>query len=558
MHYYHTSKLKKHELADSRREAALESFRPIFYKFMAISSIPCAVYLWRLAVCKISYENNVMSWFFTLKKFGSILSDSQLVLALVVWLVVENVAGAQQFPYQAYVTGEQAYVRSGPGQRYYPTSEAPEGFAVEVYRHDRLGWCAIRPPAGSFSWIPSHQVRVLETGVVEIVEDRVVARIGTSLSPNRSAVQVLLPKGERLELLAPAENDDPRWVRIAAPAGEFRWIAAKNLSRQPPLEAAPLPKTSESAWSRQSELTRSANSDQPNAFDHLNPITQETSREIPSKVLVVPSDPNAMNVVAGSPAELQLMQFQSQEASVPPPALLDKGNASAPATPPLAKSSQPRVRFRGLTTALPITVSSVEELELQLSQSVIQPPQQWEMAPLESAANRLLEGTKAPAERAQLREVLARIKRFKQVQQGYNNQGATDFAGRDPFETPDTTDDAKDEKGLTGLSSSIRKRVEQDLTGNSSPTSPSPEKPRYDATGFLKPVVSKREHAPQYALVDELGKVLSFVTPTPDLNLKPYVGRRIGVHGTRGFMPEYRRAHVTAGRVTPIEGTVRR
>jgi len=59
-------------------------------------------------------------------------------------------------------------------------------------------------------------------------------------------------------------------------------------------------------------------------------------------------------------------------------------------------------------------------------------------------------------------------------------------------------------------------------------------------------------------LVDERGKVVSFITPTPDLNLKPYVGRRVGVHGKRGFMTEYRRAHVTAGRVTPLEGPIRR
>ena len=54
------------------------------------------------------------------------------------------------------------------------------------------------------------------------------------------------------------------------------------------------------------------------------------------------------------------------------------------------------------------------------------------------------------------------------------------------------------------------------------------------------------------------GDVVSFVTPTPDLNLKPYVGRRIGVNGTRGFMTEFRRAHVTAGRVTPIDAPLRR
>jgi hypothetical protein len=75
----------------------------------------------------------------------------------------------------------------------------------------------------------------------------------------------------------------------------------------------------------------------------------------------------------------------------------------------------------------------------------------------------------------------------------------------------------------------------------------------YDAVGTLKPVVSRREHAPRYALVDDHGDVVTFVTASADMNLQPYVGKRIGVRGSRGFMPEYRRAHVTASRVTPLE-----
>jgi len=99
------------------------------------------------------------------------------------------------------------------------------------------------------------------------------------------------------------------------------------------------------------------------------------------------------------------------------------------------------------------------------------------------------------------------------------------------------------------LSAKVRELAKTDLTA---------DRPLYDAVGLLKPVASKRANAPQYALVDDKGEVVSFVTPTPDLNLKPYLGRRIGVHGKRGFMSEYRRAHVTAERVSPIAERVRR
>lgn len=75
----------------------------------------------------------------------------------------------------------------------------------------------------------------------------------------------------------------------------------------------------------------------------------------------------------------------------------------------------------------------------------------------------------------------------------------------------------------------------------------------YDAVGVLRPVVSKRPGAPQFALVDERGQVVSFVTAPPNVDLQRYVGQRVAVTGTRGFIPEFRRAHLTAGRVIPMD-----
>ncbi len=279
------------------------------------------------------------------------------------------------------------------------------------------------------------------------------------------------------------------------------------------------------------------------------------------------NDPNAMDVVTGSPAELQLAQFQgnsqaqgSPQAGLAPPALL--GGSPQPSADP--RAAQPRVRFEGLTPPASVTVGSVEELELRLSQTVVEVPKEWKLDSLEAAANNLLAATKSLPERAQLREVLERIARFQKVQKRYNHPTAPAPAVRDPFEMADTNaeTDAGDSSGnatagLTGLSSRVRERVRQDFDGNSS-TAAGGDRPLYDATGLLKPVVSKRPEAPRYALVDERGNVVSFVTPTPALNLKPYIGSRIGVHGRRGFIPEYRRAHVTAGRVTPLERTARR
>ena len=116
---------------------------------------------------------------------------------------------------------------------------------------------------------------------------------------------------------------------------------------------------------------------------------------------------------------------------------------------------------------------------------------------------------------------------------------------------------------MTGQSAEVLARIRSDLGGDPSITpTPGAAPPttelaasdaKYDAVGTLKPVVSKRAQAPRFALVDDHGDVVTFVTASPDVNLQSYVGKRIGVLGNRGFMPEYRRAHVTASRVTPLE-----
>jgi len=54
-------------------------------------------------------------------------------------MLISSARGDQTFPYKAYVTSGEVYVRSGPGKNYYPTSKLKIGDAVEVYRHDPGG-----------------------------------------------------------------------------------------------------------------------------------------------------------------------------------------------------------------------------------------------------------------------------------------------------------------------------------------------------------------------------------------------------------------------------------
>lgn len=143
------------------------------------------------------------------------------------------------FPYKARIVSDNVYVRSGPGSNYYPTDKLRDGEEVEIYRHDPGGWYAIRPPRGSFSWISSRFLKLGRDGLAEIVGDRVSARVGSRFSDIRDVVQVRLQEGELVELM-PSSSIDParpesvnaeKWVKIAPPSGEFRWVSAEYVDR---------------------------------------------------------------------------------------------------------------------------------------------------------------------------------------------------------------------------------------------------------------------------------------------------------------------------------------
>jgi hypothetical protein len=76
---------------------------------------------------------------------------------------------------------------------------------------------------------------------------------------------------------------------------------------------------------------------------------------------------------------------------------------------------------------------------------------------------------------------------------------------------------------------------------------------RADGVGRLTEVRAPKIGAPRYALVDDNGKVQSYVTPAPGISLRPYLGRQVTVTGTRGYMPEQKAQHLTARRVAVVE-----
>ena len=136
-------------------------------------------------------------------------------------------------PFLAAVIGPNTCLRSGPGDSYYATNRVSVGEMLEVYYVIDDQWCAVRPPAGSFTWVDARNVRIGKNQVGEVLINGVKARVGSELGNMCGAVQVVLDRGEKVFVFerveTPNDIDTPVWYKIAPPAGEFRFIRLAEL-----------------------------------------------------------------------------------------------------------------------------------------------------------------------------------------------------------------------------------------------------------------------------------------------------------------------------------------
>ena len=139
-----------------------------------------------------------------------------------------------------YVSAEDAQLRSGPGEDFYPTGDIPLNASLEVYHRTEDEWLGVRPPEGSFSWVQAADAYLLPGGrIIEVTNPSAVSWIGTSLgSAKQYRWQVKLTSGEQLGVIGEqstrnAEGKEVLWYKIAPPAGEFRWIHTQSVSSQP-------------------------------------------------------------------------------------------------------------------------------------------------------------------------------------------------------------------------------------------------------------------------------------------------------------------------------------
>lgn len=125
------------------------------------------------------------------------------------------------FPWEGEITASNVYVRSGAGSNWYPTTKLNNGDRVVVLG-EKFGWYQVAPVPGSFSYVDAAMVdRAAGAKKGTIKQDKVYIRAGSALESRKNATQVVLNKGDSVEIQGEADG----FLKIAPPPGATLFVS---------------------------------------------------------------------------------------------------------------------------------------------------------------------------------------------------------------------------------------------------------------------------------------------------------------------------------------------
>jgi hypothetical protein len=173
-----------------------------------------------------------------------------MLLGTAVALALAWPAHGESPPVPATVLTDGAEVRGKPGTEptVYVTQKLPRGSAVQVVERLPNGWLKIEPPLpGSFSWVNTRYLQPDNAKGVWIVNSTdapVTSLVGSWVIKDRpTVVGTTLARGTQLIAVSPPVHiEDGDWLRVQPPAGEYRYMLAKDVSL-PPSGSSPVSPT---------------------------------------------------------------------------------------------------------------------------------------------------------------------------------------------------------------------------------------------------------------------------------------------------------------------------
>lgn len=240
------------------------------------------------------------------------------------------------------------------------------------------------------------------------------------------------------------------------------------------------------------------------------------------------------------------------------------------------------------TVDLQFTTPEIQNSMLDLTRIVSQPTELWELAPLASKAQTWIDQSTDPIARGEARLLLERIESFEMLRRrstslstsaayltnstgSINGLGMSGGIGNvtsngnfNPVNSSKGFNLAGFEKPVTGSNTSLTSSGGLNLQGNSNPIAggssnnlQAPDRnpdgtQASDASGWLVQVYSGIPGQPEFALTDDNGAVITYVQPTPGMNLRRYLKQPVGIYGVKGYLPNINAKQIIAERIVRL------
>jgi hypothetical protein len=466
------------------------------------------------------------------------------------------------------VDDEETPILSGPGEGYYATDVLARGTRVEVYRHDAGGWLGIRPPEGSFCWVSAdHLQPAADSDVALVGAEGAFAWIGARVGRvAQHKWQVKLQPGEKVQIigdkryLASMREQGQAWYKIAAPAGEFRWIHQRNTRRLDPPESDAAGDSHDDAEPPPSAASRI----QLTGLDEPAATANARQRKV-TKLEVRPIDKGeSIEGQAARGGEAPAADDQRKDDGFVARKSHDDEMSQATAANRPATADQ--TAGEGESGASAALAGELRRIELELSATVAQEQSFWNIAPLRDQTEKLVERGTSALDRGRARLLLDKIAQFESLQQGKPIASETaprsetvpgsslaPAAGDALLYVPPATIAAS-----AGTAPESRTGLKPVPPGASAPASGArfqqlAKEHRYDGVGWLLPVHSQLQIAPRFALTDDQGRVIQYVVPAPGRNLHRHLRKQVGVVGQQQSVSGLGAPVLTATNVIELE-----
>lgn len=191
-----------------------------------------------------------------------------------------------------------------------------------------------------------------------------------------------------------------------------------------------------------------------------------------------------------------------------------------------ASSSGPLTEPSDASAPVNISSPELQQIQVALSSEVAKPIEQWNLASFKSTIEERMQQSNDPLYRGEARLLIERIDAFIQVK----NRSTHTVPAVNQVPTPSPLMPSNPETPLMWINAG-----------------------QYDASGWLVPVHATHTGQPEYAITDDRGNTIAYVTAPPGVNLRRYLRQPVGLKGRRGYLPELSANHIVVERAVSLQ-----